>query len=53
MILPDNLIELECDSEVGFNGLALCADTWTKTINFVGYTAYVIDMAVRDFKKKI
>ena len=39
-------------TQVGFNGLALCADTWTKTINFVGYTAYVIDMAVRDFMKK-
>lgn len=39
-------------TQVGFNGLALCADTWTKTINFVGYTAYVIDMPVKDFMKK-
>tara|TARA_B100001287_G_C22642206_1_gene510753 strand:+ start:161 stop:991 length:831 start_codon:yes stop_codon:yes gene_type:complete len=39
-------------TQVGFRGLAYCADEWTKKINFVGYTPYVIDMEVKDFMKK-
>ena len=38
-------------TQVGFKGLAYCADTWTKKINFVGYTPYVIDMEVKNFMK--
>lgn len=38
--------------QVGFRGLAFCADSWSKTVNFVGYTPYIIDKEVKDFMKK-
>ena len=36
----------------GFNGLAYVGDNWTKAVNFVGYTPYIIDTEVRNFMKK-
>jgi CCR4-NOT complex subunit CAF16 len=36
----------------GFNGLAYVGDTWSKSVNFVGYTPYIIDTEVRNFMKK-